>query len=452
MLDQNRELRRTLGLSSVILFGLAYMTPMIVFGTFGVLAEASQGTAAGAYLIALIAILLTAYSYGRMAAIYPIAGSAYTYTRRAFDGHVGFLVGWAVLLDYFFLPMVIWLIGAAYLQSAFPSVPGWGWILAFVAVTSAINIAGIAVADRINLILMVVQFLIVAAFVGLAARYVWIVAGPAGILSAEPFFKPGVPFSATLAGAALAAYSFLGFDAITTLTEETVDPQRTMPRAIMLVALVGGAIFITAAYVTQLAHSGASFTNVDSAAYEIAKMIGGDFFKGLFLIGLIVAQFASGISAQASVGRLLFAMGRDGVLPRSLFGHLDPRLRTPVYNILLSGVVGLVGVGLDVATSTSFINFGAFTAFTFVNVSVIAHYMRRGTGGAGAGKARGGGWTGLLVPTLGATADLWLLVHLDRDALLLGLGWLAIGIVYLLFLTRLFRRPPPEISFEELAD
>jgi putrescine importer len=311
MPDQNRELRRTLGLSSVILFGLAYMTPMIVFGTFGVLAEASQGTAAGAYLIALIAILLTAYSYGRMAAIYPIAGSAYTYTRRAFDGHVGFLVGWAVLLDYFFLPMVIWLIGAAYLQSAFPSVPGWGWILAFVVATSAINIAGIAVADRINLILMVVQFLIVAAFVGLAARYVWIAAGPAGILSAEPFFKPGVPFSATLAGAALAAYSFLGFDAITTLTEETVDPQRTMPRAIMLVALVGGAIFITAAYVTQLAHSGASFTNVDSAAYEIAKMIGGDFFKGLFLIGLIVAQFASGISAQASVGRLLFAMGRD---------------------------------------------------------------------------------------------------------------------------------------------
>src|SRR5882724_12379869 len=162
MLDQNRELRRTLGLSSVILFGLAYMTPMIVFGTFGVLAEASQGTAAGAYLIALIAILLTAYSYGRMAAIYPIAGSAYTYSRRAFDGHVGFLVGWAVLLDYFFLPMVIWLIGAAYLSAQFPGVPSWLWLIGFILLTTVLNVLGIKVAARANFVLMAFQMLVIA--------------------------------------------------------------------------------------------------------------------------------------------------------------------------------------------------------------------------------------------------------------------------------------------------
>jgi amino acid transporter len=443
MMPETRALRRTLGLSSVVLFGLAYMAPMIVFGTFGVLAQASQGTAAGAYLVALVAILLTAYSYGRMSAIYPISGSAYTYTRRAFDGNAGFLVGWAVLLDYFFLPMVIWLIGAAYLQSAFPTVPGWAWILAFIVVTSGINIAGIVVADRVNLLLMVVQLLIVAAFLALAARYVWLAQGPGGLLSIEPFFRTGVPFSSTLAGAALAAYSFLGFDAITTLTEETIDPRRVVPRAILLVALAGGVIFIAAAYVTQLVHPGGSFADVDSAAYEIAKAIGGDLFRALFLIGLIVAQFASGISAQASVGRLLFAMGRDGVLPRPLFGHIDPRLRTPVYNILLSGLVGLVGIFLDVTTSTSFINFGAFTAFTFVNVSVIAHELRHG------GRH---GWAGLVLPALGALADLWLLANLDRDALYLGLGWLTLGILYLLYLTRFFHRPPPEIAIEEPAE
>jgi amino acid transporter len=415
MAAQDRALHRRLGLSSVVLFDLAYMLPMIVFGTFGVLSEASEGTAAGAYLVALVAILLTALSYGRMSAIYPVSGSAYTYARRAVDGHAGFLVGWAVLLDYFFLPMVIWLIGAAYLESAFPAVPAWAWILAFVVVTSAINIAGIVVADRINLILMAIQLLIVAAFILLAVRYVWLASGPGGLLSVEPFFKPGVPFSATLAGAALAAYSYLGFDAITTLTEETIEPRRVIPRAILLVALAGGVIFIAGAYVTQLVHPGTSFADVDSAAYGIAKAIGGDLFRALFLIGLIIAQFASGLSAQASVGRLLYAMGRDGVLPRPLFGHLAPRLRTPVYNILLAGVVGLASVGLDVTTSTSFINFGAFTAFTFVNLSVIAHCLRHGAG-------RGGALSWLLLPALGAIADLWLLINLDRDALLLGLG------------------------------
>ncbi len=130
------KLDRALGLWSVVLFGLAYMTPMIVFGTFGALAAASQGTTAMAYLVAAAAILLTAISYGVMARVYPVAGSAYTYARRSINPSVGFLVGWAVLLDYFFLPMVIWLIGAAYLTSAFPAIPAWVWIVGFIAVTT----------------------------------------------------------------------------------------------------------------------------------------------------------------------------------------------------------------------------------------------------------------------------------------------------------------------------
>jgi putrescine importer len=102
-------LDRSLGLRSIVLFGLAYMAPMIVLGTFGAIAEETGGAVPSAYVLALIAMLFTAYSYGRLAATYPVAGSAYTYVRRAIDDRVGFLVGWATLLDYFFLPMVIWL-------------------------------------------------------------------------------------------------------------------------------------------------------------------------------------------------------------------------------------------------------------------------------------------------------------------------------------------------------
>ena len=161
-------LARTLGLRSLVLFGLAYLTPLIVLGIFGVVAEATGGASASAYLIALVAMIFTASSYGRMAAAYPVAGSAYTYVRRTVDSRIGFLVGWAVLLDYLFLPMVIWLIGAAYLNAQFPAVPNWLWIVGFIAITTVLNILGIKVADRANYVLMAFQVLVIALFVALS--------------------------------------------------------------------------------------------------------------------------------------------------------------------------------------------------------------------------------------------------------------------------------------------
>lgn len=438
------KLERALGLWSVVLFGLAYMTPMIVFGTFGVLASASQGTTAMAYLVASVAILLTAISYGILARVYPVAGSAYTYARKSMSPNIGFLVGWAVLLDYFFLPMVIWLIGASYLTSAFPTVSPWLWIIAFIALTTAINVIGIVFANRVNFILMLVQLGVLAAFVMLAVRYVIAINGAGGLISVEPFFKTGVPFSASVAGAAIAAYSFLGFDAVSTLTEETRDAKRTMPRAILIIALAGGLIFIIAAYVIQLAHGGAGFASVDAAATEIARTVGGDLFVVVFLVTLVVAQFTSGLAAQASVGRLLYAMGRDNVLPSSFFGSLHPKWRTPVLNLVLVGFMGLLALTMDVTTSTSFINFGAFLAFTAVNFSVIALYLRGETQVRSLGAV-----IGLGIPALAAVCDLFLLINLDGRAKLLGLAWLAAGFIYLAYLTRFFRSAPPEMDFRE---
>ncbi|PZV39663.1 APC family permease [Mesorhizobium kowhaii] len=438
------KLDRALGLWSVVLFGLAYMTPMIVFGTFGALAATSQGTTAMAYLVAAAAILLTAISYGVMARVYPVAGSAYTYARRSINPSVGFLVGWAVLLDYFFLPMVIWLIGAAYLTSAFPAVPAWLWIVGFIALTTLVNVVGIAFANRVNFILMVVQLGVLVAFLVLAARYVVALNGSGGLLSVTPFFKTGVPFSASVAGAAIAAYSFLGFDAVSTLTEETRDARRTMPKAILIIALAGGLIFIASAYITQLAHPGADFVSVDAAATEIARAIGGDLFVTIFLATLVVAQFTSGLAAQASVGRLLYAMGRDAVLPTSFFGNLHPKWHTPILNLMLVGAVGLAALTMDVTTSTSFINFGAFLAFTAVNVSVIALYLKRDQQVRPLGVL-----IGLVIPALAAVCDLFLLWNLDENAKVLGLVWLAVGVAYLAYLTSFFQVAPPEMDFAE---
>ncbi|WP_312492647.1 APC family permease [Pseudomonas cremoris] len=439
------RLQRTLSLGSVVLFGIAYMTPIIVLGTFGILAQSTAGMVPAAYLAALVAMFFTAMSYGRMASAFPVAGSAYSYVRKAISPKLGFIAGWAVLLDYLFLPMAIWLIGAAYLNSAFPAVPQWIWVLAFIGITSAINIVGLKLANGINALLTLVQFLVLIAFVALCIHYI---GGDASkpLWTITPFFNGQMQMPLIMSGAAIACYSFLGFDAVSTLTEETRDPRRTIPRAIMLITLIGGLIFVAVSYFVQIAHPSFEFANVDSAAYEIARNIGGDLFVSIFLIGLIVGQFASGLSAQASGSRLLFAMGRDGVLPKSFFGTLHARFGTPVNSILLCAVVALLALKLDVTTSTSFINFGAFLAFSLVNLSVIFHYW------IGA-KQRGVRELILFLvfPTIGLVADLWLMVSLDHLAIYLGLVWLAIGLVYLGVLTRGFSQQPPEMDFQEAA-
>jgi amino acid transporter len=274
---------------------------------------------------------------------------------------------------------------------------------------------------------MTVQLLILALFVILSIAH--LVSDSQSLASTTPFTGGG-GFSALAAGAAVAAYSFLGFDAISTLTEESHDAERNVPRAIVLVALIGGAIFIVVTYFVTLVSPGGTFANSESLASDIAKTIGGSLFGAVFLTGLIVGQFTSGLAAQAAVARLLYAMGRDRVLPERVFGWVSARFHTPVFNI---------AVFLDVATSTSFINFGAFTAFTLVNVAVIAYYLRHRDEHLSP-------WRYILLPAIGAVVDIYLLTKLDSKALILGLSWLGIGIVYLLVLTRGLTREPPEMT------
>lgn len=434
------QLKRTLSLSTLVIFGVGLMTPIIVLGTFGILAQSSGGHAPMAYLAALVAMFLTALSYAHMARAFPVSGSSYTYVRKAINPKLGFMTGWAILLDYLFLPMAIWLIGTAYLSSAYPAIPGYVWLLTFIALTSAINIIGLKLATAVNIALLVIQILVLGAFITLCVHYTL---GDATkpLFSLAPFTSGGVQWPVIMSGAAIACYSYLGFDAVSTLTEETHNPERNIPRAILLVTIIGGLIFVGTSYIVQIAQPSLEFANVDAAAYEIARNIGGDIFVSIFLIGLILGQFTSGIAAQASGSRLLYVLGRDSALPKAFFGYLSPRFKTPVFCILLSAVVALLALNMDVTTSTSFINFGAFLTFILVNLSVIFHYWR-------AEKRRGAVAfvLYLLLPAAGMAADLWLMFSLDKKAVVLGLSWLAIGFVYLLFLTGGLRRQPPELA------
>ncbi|WP_307361709.1 APC family permease [Pseudarthrobacter niigatensis] len=240
--------------------------------------------------------------------------------------------------------------------------------------------------------------------------------------------------------------SVLQGPAVTTLSEETVNPRRTVPRAIMLVALIGGGIFVAVSYVTQLVHPGGVFEDSASAASSIALQIGGQLFGAVFLAGLVVAQFASGLAAQASASRLQYAMGRDSVIPKAVFGRLNEKFHTPVANLVITGIVGLIAIFLDVATSTSFINFGAFTAFTLVNASVVFHYVRQRRAGHQLNPV-----SYVVVPVIGAIICAYLLSQLDSNAITLGLSWLVLGVLVLALITRGFKASPPEMTATEKA-
>lgn len=444
---QRADLQRTLTLWPIVLFGVAYITPFIVLTTFGVFSAVSNGTLASSYAITTIAVLFTAASYGKMARLHPSAGSAYTYVRKIIDARLGFMVGWATLLDYFFLPMVVWLIGTAYLTAQFPHVPGAVFLIGFIVVTTALNVLGIKLATRANLILIAFEVLILALFVAFCLRHVIGMSGPRAILTTGPFWNTNSTIGAISAGAALTAYSFIGFDAVSTFAEEAVDARRTIPKAIVLTALVAGVIFVIVAYVVQMVHPSGHFANPDSAPLDIAKTIAGDLFGSVFLATVIVAQFAAGIPIQAAGARLMYAMGRDGVLSRRVFAYISPRFRTPVFNLLLTGAVGFIALGLSVSTSTSFINFGAFCAFSFVNIAVIVAYAKKLRSGE-----RPNPVTWLLFPLIGLAFIIWLFTHLDHDALILGGIWAVIGFCWLLVLTRGLRLPPPEMDLTDDAE
>ncbi|MGN7797812.1 APC family permease [Leifsonia sp. 22587] len=437
---QATGLRRSLTLRHIVFLGLAYMAPLAVFDTFGIVADITNGHVPLSYLLVLVAVLITALSYAKMVRFYPRAGSAYTYTREAINPHLGFLVGWAATLDYLLLPMINALLSAIYMTAAFPDVPSWVWILSTIVVCTALNLTGVRIAAKVNVILVVIQVVVAVAFVALTIKN--IAEGANGSpFSVAPFFAPGIDAGAIASGAAILALSFLGFDAVSTLAEEAEHPRRDIPRAILIIVGVAGLFFVSVTYVMQVLFPDVSAVgNIVGASPEIAKYIGGAAFQALFIGGYMVAVLGCGITQQLSAARLLYAMGRDGALPQRFFGRLN-RAGVPAGNVLLIAALACSALFLDLSRAASLINFGAFVAFIFVNLSVIFTYVRFV-------KARGWRKTiGFVVlPALGVAINVALWFSLEPSAMIVGAVWVAIGVGYLLWRTRFFREAPPALS------
>ncbi len=438
---ESGRLKRSLKLRHLVFIGLAYMAPLAVFDMFGIVAAETDGHVPLAYLVVMVAVLFTAFSYSRMVRFFPIAGSAYTYAKEAINAHVGFLVGWVATLDYLLLPMINAILSAIYMGAVFPEVPFWVWVLLTVTICTVLNLVGVKLAASMNVLLVSIQLVVAVVFVVLTV--VNIVNGANGAeFTARPFISSDVQLAAISAGAAILALSFLGFDAVSTLAEEAKRPERDIPRAIFIIIGVAGLFFVTVTYVMQVLFPDvAELGDIVGASPEMAKYIGGAAFQAIFVGGYMMAVLGCGITQQMSAARLLYAMGRDGALPKRLFSQVSRRSGVPVVNVLIVAGVALTALFVDLDQAASMINFGAFIAFTFVNLSVIFvffRFLKRRTAGA---------WIGfVLVPAVGVVINVWLWLSLDPVSMVIGGIWFAVGVVYLVVKTRGFRAAAPDLT------
>ncbi len=427
------RLRRSLTLWDLILYGVIVVQPVAPMSVFGVLSERSHGHVVTTILIAMVAMLFTAISYGRMARVYPSAGSAFTYVGQEINPALGYITGWGMVMDYLLNPLIctIWCSQQAHVFA--PGVPYWAWVIFFVLLFTGLNVRGVKTSARVNAGLATGMGVVIAIFFVVAARYVFghPHAGTAFFL--EPFYDPKTWNSkAILGGTSIAVLTYIGFDGISTLSEEVENPRRNILLATVLTCLVIGILSAVEVYAAQLIWpSWMPFPNVDTAFVHVAARA---WHPMLAIVGvtLLVANFGSAMGAQLGAARLLYGMGRSEALPKSFFGKVDPERHVPRNNVIFVGLIAVIGAFImSFGLGAQMLNFGALIAFMGVNAAAFIHYFVR---------AEEKKLTHFLPPVAGFCICLLLWVNLSHTAILAGVTWMAIGISFGAWKTHGFRK------------
>ncbi|MBT2342361.1 MULTISPECIES: APC family permease [Pseudomonas] len=427
-----QELKRSLSLTDLVVYGMIFMIPIAPFGVYGYVNTEAPGMVPLAYIIGMVAMLFTALSYGSMARAFPVAGSVYSYAQRGLNPHVGFIAGWLMLLDYLLIPPLLYVYAAMALNHLYPDIPKVGFILAFLLSATFVNLRGITFTARMNMLFLLAQLVVLGIFLFYAWNALHGGAGN-GQLTLAPLYSPEhFNFALLMQAVSIAVLSFLGFDAISTLAEEIKnDPGHSIGKAALVTLLVMGAIFVVQTWIATDLAAGMGFKSADTAFYEIAELAAGSWLATLTAVATALAWgVAVAITSQAAVSRLLFGMARDGQLPKVL-ARVHPKHNTPYVSIYLVALLSLLICYLfidAVDTLTSLVNFGALSGFLLLHITVINHYWRR--------QQSGQLIRHLICPLVGFAIVAAILYNMGVEAQKLGLIWIAVGVVYLCALNR----------------
>ena len=450
------KLLRVLSLGDLVIYGIILIQPVAALPLFGHANTISKGHAVTTILIAMVAMIFTAISYGRMANRYPAAGSAYTYVGKGLNPYLGFVAGWSMFMDYLFIPILCIIFTSITANHMLPMLPFHFWIFFFVVGFTLLNLKGIKMASKTNWFLMIVMSVVVFCFMAAAIRYIIIKNGFGGLFSLRPFYNPD-SFSLGSIGSAtaLAALTYVGFDGITTLSEEVKNPRRNVLIAAVLTCLITGIWSGAQIYLAQLSWPDwASFTQgfandaarnnaLDTAIMTVADRVGGSLLDGSLSFILLLGSIGSGVAGQLGASRLLYGMGRDGVIPKKIFGYLDKKHSSPDYNILIVGSLALLGaIFLNYEEAARLINFGAFFAFMGVNIASIREYFFKAEE-----KTINGFLIDFLPAGLGFLFCMIIWINLPLKTFIIGGSWMMAGIIYLAVHTKGFRKKTVMIDF-----
>jgi putrescine importer len=427
------RLRRVLGLWDLILYGLIVIQPTAPMPPFGVMSQRSQNHAVTTVLIAMVAMLFTAISYGRMARAYPSAGSAFTYVGQEIHPALGFVTGWGMAMDYMLNPLICTILCSKFAMNAVPGISFAFWAAFFALLFTGLNLFGIRTSARINEGLAAGMGVVIAIFLVAAARYIFRNPHDGATFFIRPFYDPETfSLSAVLGGTSLAVLTYIGFDGISTLSEEAENPRRNILLATVLVCLITGILASVEVYVAQLVWPGSQpYPDVDTAYVHVAGRAGGPWMFSLINITLLVATVGSGMGTQLGAARLLYGMGRGNAIPKSFFGAIEPKRRIPRNNVLFVGALALIGSQvMSFERGVELLNFGALLAFMGVNAAAFIRYFLR---------EQQKKWTNLVPPVVGFLVCLLLWLSLSWPAKILGAAWVLAGIAYGAYRTRGFQ-------------
>ena len=436
------KLRRVLGLWDLILYGVVVIQPTAPMSAYGMVSVRAQGHVVTAILIAMFAMLFTAISYGRMARAYPSAGSAFTYVGQEIHPALGYVTGWGMVMDYLLNPLICTILCAQLALNSAPGVPYIVWAIVFAGLFTGLNLFGIHTSARINDALAIGMAIVIAIFFVVAAHYVFQHPhGESGFFW-HPFYDPNTfQLKSVLGGTSLAVLTYIGFDGISTLSEEAKNPKRDILLATVLVCVIIGVLAAFEVYAAQLIWPiSRPYPDIPTAFVHVAGLAGGLWLFQLVNGTLLVATIGSGMGSQLGAARLLYAMGRGNAIPKSFFGALDPVRQTPRNNVLFAGALALAGaLTISFERGVELLNFGALIAFMGVNLAALTRYYLR----APHKKVQD-----LLAPLCGFVVCLLLWWNLNAYAKVAGTIWMVAGLAYGALRTGWFRRELVNFDFD----
>lgn len=451
-ISKQGKLKRALSLPLLIGFGLAYLAPTVVFNNYGIFTPASS--TAGHYPLALLIstalMFFTAYSYSQMVKDFPKAGSAYVYVNKSVQPHIGFLTGWFMLLEYLLLPMICYLLLGVYINEYFPSVPVWVSVIAVAFIVALLNILSAKLASIIDSIIIAAQLIFTATAVVLCIIHVTKGGGTGTLFSGKAIINSDTfSFGAVIKASAILCGAFIGFDAVTTMAEETKNPRKAMTPAIMGVCTGAGIIFFITSYFLNIAWPEAvtKIQNPDAGIFEFFPAIGYGWMGDTFFVVDNCASFVCAMAGMGAASRILLGMGRDNILPKRFFGSVSPKFNTPVKNIILISIIGCTAIFYadNLMGATELVSLGCIVGFIMVNISVYMHFYRqKGLREGAMNKLKY-----MILPISGAVILIFAFFFIGNVTKIIGGIWLAIGTVYLSIITKGFKNLPPEMTFEE---